>query len=59
MRNKAVRAAIEKAGLHHWEVAEEMKIADTTLCRWLRTELPAEKETAILAAVDRLKKKEG
>ena len=57
MKNKSVRAAIEKAGLHHWEVAEEMNIADTTLCRWLRTELPAEKKTAILSAIDRLKKK--
>lgn len=57
MENKAIREAIKEAGLRHWEIAKELGIADTTFCRWLRSELTAEKKSEILAAIDKIKRK--
>lgn len=56
MQNEAIRASISASGLKYWEVADAIGIADTTFARWLRHELPEEKQKQILAAIDRLEK---
>lgn len=58
MKNRKIRAAAVAAGVPLWCLAEEMKISDTTLYRWLRTELPEEKERAMLEAIGKLSKEE-
>ena len=58
MKNKKVRNALFRSGLKHYEVAEAMGVADETFSRWLRHELPAEKQNEILATIDKLKKGE-
>ena len=59
MKNAKVRTALFRSGIKHYRVAEEMGVADETFSRWLRHELPVDKQKEILAAIDRLKKKEG
>lgn len=56
MKNKDIREAIAKSGLKYWQVAERLGIADGTLSRKLRKELPAGEKNAIFAVIDELKK---
>lgn len=42
MANDVVRAAAKQAGVKFWEVADYCGMADTTLSRKMRKELPAE-----------------
>lgn len=53
-RNQDIRAAIDKAGLRYWWVAEELGVACGTLSNHLRRELPQEEKLEVLAAVRRL-----
>lgn len=56
MKNKDIREAIAHSGLKYWQVAERLGIADGTLSRKLRKELPTEEKNAILSAIDELQK---
>ncbi len=56
--NVRIRTAIVKAGLKHYEVADELNITAEHFSKLLRHELSAKKTKEILAAIDRLKKKE-
>lgn len=40
--NEDIREAARKANVYLWQIAKGLGIADTTLSRWLREELPAE-----------------
>ena len=51
MANTDIRYEIMKRGLKNYQVAEKLGICETTLSRWLRTELPAEKKKEILEAL--------
>ena len=42
MANLEIRQLIREKRLKHYEVAAALGIAETTFCRWLRTELPEE-----------------
>ena len=53
-RNQDVRAAIDRAGLRYWWVAEELGIACGTLSNRLRRELAPEEKLEVLTAVKRL-----
>lgn len=55
MANSDVREAIHKSRLHQYEIAAFMGISEYTLVRWLRTELPPDKQAAILEAIEKLK----
>lgn len=54
--NKAIRDAIDTAGLAYWQVAERVGVHATTLTVWLRTPLDDEKEQKVSKAIDELKK---
>lgn len=54
MKNKKIREKIKKSNVRHWEVAEALSIDDSTLCRWLRHELPKDKEDRIIKTIDKL-----
>ena len=41
-----------------YKIAMELNISEVTLYRYLRTELPEEKKSAILEAIDKLSKEE-
>ena len=56
--NRKIRAAAVAEGVPIYKIAMELGISEVTLYRYLRTELPEEKKTAILAAIDKLRKEE-
>lgn len=51
-KNEEIKSALKEAGLKQWELAEKLGVAETTLCRWLRTELPAEKKQKMLQVIE-------
>lgn len=56
MANKTIREAIRNSGFYQWQIADEMGISDITLSRWLRKELPQDKQREVFEAIDRLRK---
>lgn len=54
MFNKDVRRAARIGGVPMWKVAMVLGISEATIYRWLRTELPAEKRAAVMAAIEKL-----
>lgn len=56
MQNIEIRSAIDRAGLHYWQVADALGIADSTFTKWLRKELPEDKRLQVMAAIKKLSK---
>lgn len=56
MRNQDVRQAASSAGVRLWRIAEAMGIADFTLSRKLRRELPPEEKKKVLSIIQELAK---
>ena len=54
MANLKLRRAGAGAGVKLWQVAEALGVADATLSRWLRRELPEEKAERIMATIREL-----
>lgn len=51
MANEVVRIAAKRAGVKLWEVADYCGMADTTLSRQMRKELPKERQQTLLGAI--------
>lgn len=56
--NKEIKTLIKEKKVCQWRVALELGISEQSLIRWLRTELPKEKKTAILEAIEKLSKED-
>ena len=54
MANKEIRVRLAETGIKQYEVADYLKIADTSLSRKLRKELPSEEKIRILQIIDKL-----
>ena len=54
MTNREVRLTAAGAGVRLWQIAEVLGIADYTLSRRLRRELPAEEKQKILEIIEEL-----
>lgn len=59
MANLDVRAAAVSSGVRLWQVAEVLGIADASLSRKLRKELPPEEKERILGIIQQLSKEVG
>ena len=59
MSNQDIRRSAAGAGVRLWQIAEELGIADCSLSRKLRKELPQEEKKRILAIIERLSKEAG
>lgn len=53
--NAEIRVAVKEAGLKLWQIADYIGIADTTMSKYLRKELPPELREKVLAAIRELK----
>lgn len=51
MGNEKIRMEIFKSGLKHYQIAQRLGVHESTFCRWLHTELPAEKQDKILKVI--------
>lgn len=54
MENLEIRRKLKEAGLYQWVLAESMGIAEQTLVRKLRRELPEAEKQKILAIIEEL-----
>ena len=54
MENLEIRRNLKEAGLYQWMLAEKMGIAEQTLVRKLRRELPEEEKQKIFAIIEEL-----
>lgn len=53
--NKDIRDYLERYYIKNWQLAKELGVHETTLCRWLRYELSNDKKDKILKAIERIK----
>ena len=51
--NEDIKEKIKEAGLYQYQVAKLCGIYESTLIRWLRWELSAEKKAKILSAIEK------
>ena len=58
MANTVIYTAAKSAGVHHWQIAEALHIAESTFCRKLRHELPEAEQEKILQAIDQIAQEE-
>ncbi len=58
MTNREIKLAAAGAGVKLWQVAEAMGIADCSLSRKLRKELPDEEKARIMTIITELSEKE-
>lgn len=54
MANLEIREIIRKNRIRHYEVAAALGVSEYTFCKWLRTELPADKKAKIMDAINGL-----
>lgn len=54
--NQAIREVAKKNGVKHWQIAMYLGVSEQTFLRWLRVPLCAEKEKAVMAAIETLAK---
>ena len=57
--NLDIRDAIKSKGICHWQLADEIGIAECTLVVWLRHKLTGERRERVLAAIERIEKRGG
>lgn len=49
-KNREVRQFLKDKRVFQWEVAERLGIHESSLIRWMRTELPEDKKKKIMEA---------
>lgn len=52
--NTDIKTLLKRNGLFYWQVAEQIGVAESTLLRWMRIELDAERKDQIASAVAEL-----
>lgn len=52
MHNELIKNAIARNGIHQWELADALGVHESTLCKKLRHELPADEQARILEVIE-------
>jgi predicted XRE-type DNA-binding protein len=55
VKNIEIRNLIKQKRLKHYEVAEQLGISEYTFCKWMRTEMTAERKEKVLQAIESIK----
>lgn len=55
--NKEIREKLARYRIRQCEVADQLKITEFTLCRWLRTELKPVQRAKVEKAIEEITKK--
>lgn len=64
MDNKQIRAVMRDNNIYMWQVANKLKVNETSFCKWFREELSEERKQQVMSAIeeiklDRLKEQKG
>lgn len=54
--NSAIKKKAKDANVYWWQIAAKIGVAESTIIRWLRMPLSAEREAIIKSAIDELAK---
>ena len=54
MTSNEIKQILKEKRIYQWEVAKVLGITEFTLTRWLREDLPEDRATQILEAIDEL-----
>ena len=54
MNNQRIRLIARGAGVPLWKIADALGVSEPTITRWLRRDLPADKEKQIVDIINRL-----
>ena len=52
--NKEVRRQIAKNKLHHYEIANHLKVSPFTFAHWLQSEMPKDRKEMVLKAISEI-----
>lgn len=52
--NMMVRVTLEEAKIRQWQLADDMKIHESVLCRKLRKELPIEEQRELVTRINKI-----
>lgn len=55
--NKEIRDIVEANRIKFCEIADQIGIADTTLCRWMRVEMKPDQRAKVEAAINEIVRK--
>ena len=59
LENLELRSYAKENNVFLWQIAEELRVAEPTLLRWLRFPLPEDKKAAFIEAVDNIASQKG
>ena len=54
MPNANIKELLRKKRIYQWEIAAKLNVSEITFCRWLRQDLPEEKQRLIRKAIDEI-----
>lgn len=57
-RNNDLRLEARAKGVSLWQVAQELKVSEMTLFRWLRCELSEDRRDQIVNAIEKISRRE-
>nr|DAG66055.1 MAG TPA: regulatory protein/DNA complex-sensing repressor [Bacteriophage sp.] len=55
--NKEIREKLERYRIRQCEIADQIGIADTTLCRWMRVEMKPDQRAKVEKAINEIVRK--
>lgn len=56
MANKKIREAIKNNGMYLWQLSDILNVSEATVTRWLRHEIPDEKQMEIIEKINQYQK---
>lgn len=59
MKNEQIRNAMKIAGMKSYEVSDVLKISESTFFRWMRHEMPEEKQLHIIQEIKNYAERRG
>ncbi|MCR4748279.1 MAG: hypothetical protein K5877_00540 [Lachnospiraceae bacterium] len=54
MQDRDITQVIKNAGVHKWELAEELQISESSFSKWFRHKLTQEREATVMSALNRV-----
>ncbi len=55
MTNAEIVNLMKKEGIYQWQIAKQLNLHETSLCRWFRSELTQEQQQRVLGAIEEIR----
>lgn len=56
MANEKIRKAVKDNGMYIWQLSEVLDVSEATITRWMRHEMPREKQADIIEKINQYRK---